>query len=145
MAGRLGRFLLQGQMHALMPAVLLWIAGLDALDADPEAQPPDRELAQTEEGVAAGEGTAIVGADDRGSPKSLKARSNTVNAYVSLVVVQRVAAQQVAAREVGDGQRIAIALIGEHELTLVVGAPQIVRSGRHRQVRSLGLVAGRRA
>ena len=36
------------------------------------------------------------------------------------------AAQQLAASEVGDGQRVAIAPIGEHELALVVGAPQIV-------------------
>jgi hypothetical protein len=38
--GRLGGLLLQGQMHSLVPAVLLWVAGLDAFDADPEAQPP---------------------------------------------------------------------------------------------------------
>ena len=42
LGGRLGRFVLERQMHALVPAVLLRGAGLDALDPDPEAQPPDR-------------------------------------------------------------------------------------------------------
>jgi hypothetical protein len=33
-------------MHALVPAVLLRLAGLNALDPNPQPQPPDRELAQ---------------------------------------------------------------------------------------------------
>src|SRR4029077_12225454 len=44
-------FLLERQMHALVAAVLLRVAGLDALDIDPEPQPPDREARQTEERV----------------------------------------------------------------------------------------------
>src|ERR1051326_9017048 len=39
---------------------------------------------------------------------------------------ERLASDQIAAGEVGDGEQIAIALVGEHELALVVGAPQIV-------------------
>ena len=62
-AWRAGGFLLQGQMHAFMAAVLLRLAGLDALDGDAEAQPPDRELGEVEQGIGAGEGDAVVGAD----------------------------------------------------------------------------------
>ena len=37
LAGRLGGFLLEGQMHALMTAVLLGMTGLDPLNLDPQA------------------------------------------------------------------------------------------------------------
>ena len=50
-------------------------------------------------------------------------------------------AMQIAAGEVGDGQRIAIAPIGEHELALVVGAPQVVGLAGHRQRRPPSAVA----
>jgi hypothetical protein len=45
-AGRLGRFELQGQMRALVAAVLLRMAWPDALNLDAEPQPPDRERAR---------------------------------------------------------------------------------------------------
>ena len=62
-AWRAGGFLLQGEVHALVAAVLLRMARLDALDGDAEAQPPDRELGEIEQGVGTGEGHAVVGAD----------------------------------------------------------------------------------
>ena len=43
--GRFSGFLLQGQVHPLMAAVLLRTPGLDALDRDAQAQPPDGKLA----------------------------------------------------------------------------------------------------
>ena len=42
---RLGVSLLRCRVHAPMPAVLLQFAWLDALDADPRAQPPHLEPA----------------------------------------------------------------------------------------------------
>jgi hypothetical protein len=38
-----------------MAAVLLWLSGLDAFDSDAEAEPPDRELGEIEQGIGAGE------------------------------------------------------------------------------------------
>src|SRR5947207_12803491 len=54
---------------------------------------------------------------------------------------ERLAGKQVAAGKVTDGERIAIALIGEHELAFVIGAPQIIRQNRPGQVGALRLVA----
>ncbi len=48
------RFLLEGEVHALVAAILLRVAWLDALDGDSEAQPPDCELAQVEQGIGRG-------------------------------------------------------------------------------------------
>lgn len=55
-------------MHALVAAVLLRMAGLDALDRDAEAQPPDRELGEVEQGIGAGERDAVVGANGERQP-----------------------------------------------------------------------------
>jgi len=44
----LGGFLLQRQVNAFVPAVLRRMTGLDTLDLDAQAQPPDGELAQAE-------------------------------------------------------------------------------------------------
>ena len=44
----LGGFFLQREMHPFMAAVLLRMAWLDAFDANAEAKPPDRQLAQVE-------------------------------------------------------------------------------------------------
>ncbi len=66
-------------MHAFMAAVLLWMARLDALDANAQPEPSDGELAQVEQGVGGSEGHAVVAADV-GRPRSLKSLSNTVKA-----------------------------------------------------------------
>jgi hypothetical protein len=44
------------QMHRFLAAVLLWTPRLDAFYANPEAQPPDREMGETEKGAVAGKG-----------------------------------------------------------------------------------------
>jgi hypothetical protein len=85
---RLGRLLLECQMHPLVAAVLLGVTWLDALDADTQSQPPHRELAQAEEGAVTREGVPLSVRIARGKPKYLKARSNTVNAYASFVLAK---------------------------------------------------------
>ena len=84
-AWRAGGFLLQGEVHALVAAVLLRMAGLDALDGDAEPQPPDRELGEVEQGIGTGEGDAVVGADGSGRPRSRNSRSKAVKAGSSRV------------------------------------------------------------
>jgi hypothetical protein len=52
-AGWFSCLLLEGQVHLLMAAILLGMAGFDAFDPDTEPQPPDRESAQAEQGMTA--------------------------------------------------------------------------------------------
>ncbi len=94
------------------------------------AQPPDRELAQPVERVGRREGHAVVGPDDSRQAKFLKGPFEAGKREFLLRRRQRLARQQIAAGEIGDGQRIAVAPIAEHELAFVVGAPQSIRLGR---------------
>src|SRR3546814_3711527 len=71
-AGRPGGFLFEGEVHALVTAVLLRLSRLDALDGDTEPEPPHRQLRQVEEGVGAGEGDAVVGANGVGQAPLLE-------------------------------------------------------------------------
>jgi len=54
--------------------------------------------------------------------------------------MQGFAGNEVAAGEVGDGQRIAISSVGEHELALVVSTPQLIRLDGSRERGALGPV-----
>ena len=56
----LGGFGLEGQMHPLVAAVLFGMPGLDALNVDPEAQPPHGEPAQPVESIRTGKGNTVV-------------------------------------------------------------------------------------
>lgn len=60
---RFGGFLLLGQMHALVAAILLRVARLDPLDGDPQPQPPHCQTRQTEEGCSGAEGDTVVRPD----------------------------------------------------------------------------------
>ena len=66
LAGRLGGLELERQMHAFVAAVLLRVAGLDALDLDAKAEPPNRELGEVEEGIRTGKRNTIIGTDGLG-------------------------------------------------------------------------------
>jgi hypothetical protein len=52
-------------MHAFVAAVLLGMTGLDALDVEAEAEPPDGQLGEIEEGIRACEGNPIIRSDRR--------------------------------------------------------------------------------
>src|SRR5204863_4847801 len=59
-SGRSGCFFLQRQMHALVAAVLLWVARLDALDVDAEPRPPSRRFGEIKEPARTSAGHGIV-------------------------------------------------------------------------------------
>jgi hypothetical protein len=58
--GWFGGFFLQGEMHALITAILLGMARLDPFHANAQPEPPDGEFAQVE---GRGEGDAVIATD----------------------------------------------------------------------------------
>jgi hypothetical protein len=61
----------EGEVHTLVPAVLLRLAGLDALVSNTELEPPGGELGEARRGLG-GEGRAIVRTDGVGQAKGLE-------------------------------------------------------------------------
>ncbi len=139
-AGRLGGLKLQSEVHAFMAAVLLRMARLDALDLDAEAEPPDRELAEAKERIGTCERNAVIGADGLRQAVLLENGLEHRESIGFLGGGERLAGEQIAAGKVGDRKWIAIAPVGEHELALVIGAPQIVGLAGKGKCRSLGSV-----
>src|SRR5262249_56829659 len=100
-AGGLGGLEVEGQMHALVAAVLRRMAWLDGLDLDAEPQPPDRELGEVEEGVRAGKRHAIIGADGLGEAVFLEDGLEHLEGISFLGGGERIVGEDVAA--VGSG------------------------------------------
>ena len=109
------------------------MARCDPFDLNPEPEPPHRQLAQPVERVRRRERDAVVGPDRLREAKLLEGALEDREGELLLRRRQRLARQQVATGEVGDRQRIAVAPIAEHELALVVGAPERIRLGRPRE------------
>ncbi len=84
------------------------------------------ELAQAEQGMRTGEGHAVVGADGFGQAELLECPLEDGEGVQLLGGRQGLTGEQVATGKVGDGERVAIAPVGEHELAFVVSAPQVV-------------------
>ena len=125
-ASRLGGLQLKRQMHAFMAAVLLWVARLYALDLDAQPEPPHGQFGQIEEGIGTGKRNAVIGADGFGQAELLENSLKHRKRIGLLGSGERLAGEEIAASEVSDRERIAIAAVREHELALVVGAPQLI-------------------
>ena len=84
-------------MHAFMAAVLLRMTGLDSLDGNAEAQPPNGESAQVEETIGRGEGHAVVGTNGSGQAAFLKQALNSGKSSLFLDRLHSFAEQKVTA------------------------------------------------
>ena len=116
---------LQGAMHAFMAAILLRLARFDQLGQNAQADPPGGEARESGQRVG-GKGHAIVGADALGEPELVKQPREHRFGLVYRGRVQRLAAQQIAAEAIGDGQGIAVPAVAGFELAFEVGAPGVI-------------------
>src|SRR5947209_1251892 len=105
-----------------MAAILLRVAWLDTFDRDAEAQPPDRELGEIEQGIGTGEGHAIVGTNGERQAAFTKQPFEGRAGEVFTGRLQGFAQEQEARGVVCDGEWIAVPPVAELELALEVGA-----------------------
>ena len=124
--GRLGGFLLQGQVHALMAAILLRGAGFDSFDTDAQAEPPDGKLAELEQGVGRSEGHAVIAADVCGQAAFAKKPFKDDKSVLLPIGGKRLAGEQETAGVIGHRQWVAVLVIAQQELPFVIGAPELV-------------------
>jgi hypothetical protein len=107
----------------------------DALDADAEADPPERQSRESTEARRA-EGTAVV---RENGPREAVLAKDALERLAGMFMPGRgegVAGEDVAADVVDDGQRITVAVVTEEELALVIG--------RHQAFGALGSARERR-
>jgi len=116
-------------INTVVAAVLLRVAWLDARDVDSGAQPPDGELAQVEQGVGAGEGHAVAGADGFWQAAFLEQTLEGGEGKFLTGRIECFAKEEKARGLIGDGEGIAIGMVAAAELALVVGAPQVIGRG----------------
>jgi len=109
-----------------MTAVLLRMAGLDALDADSQAKPPDRQFAQMEQSVSRSEGPTVIAANVGRQSALLKKPFKHGKSVVFLGGTEGFTGEQKPAGVVGDRQRIAVLVMAQQELAFVIGAPEFV-------------------
>ena len=121
----------QRAMHALMPGILLRVAGLDELGVDAAPQEPHAELGQSSEG-ATGERRPIVRADSLGEPVVLKEAGEHRAHEGPRRLQEGLTAEQVAAEVVSDGEGIAVAAVAGVELALEVDRPERIRGDGNR-------------
>src|SRR5215813_14900174 len=129
---RSGCLFLQRQMHALVAAVLLWVARLDALDGDAEPQPPHREFGEIKEAVWTGERHAIVRPDRLGQAALLEELLEGGDGKVLAGRFKGFAEQEKARGVVGDDQRKAVLAIAELGLALRLRGGKLLKSAHQR-------------
>src|SRR5262249_28886559 len=126
LSGRFGGLKLQGQVHALVASVLLRATWLDAFDLDAEPEPPHGELGKIKQRIGRSEGHTVVGSDGFGQAELFEDAFESREGKPFLGGGSRSESKEMAAGEIRAGKRIEIPPICEHELALIVGAPQLV-------------------
>jgi len=127
-ARRIGGTGFEGTVHAFMGAVLLWVSGSDALVSDAELKPPHVEVSKPVN-ASRREGSPVVTADRVGKTVFTEQASEVAFDAWCFHIGQSMAAEQVAAEVVDDGERVAVATIAHEELPFEVDGPDLIGSG----------------
>src|SRR5690606_19481055 len=136
--GRLGRsraLRLKRSVHPFVTAILVGPRGLNALMLDAQLHPPDAKLAEAAEAMTH-ERSAVVGGDRPRQSIATKGLRQRPLGSDQRGRRLRFTQQQKSARRVADGERIAIDSLQEPELTLIIGAPDVIRFGRFQRAGS---------
>src|SRR3979409_1893498 len=113
-------------MHAFVAAVFLRMTKLYAFNADPQPEPPDRELAQVEQGVGGSEGNTVIAANVGRHAPLLKKPFKHGKSIDFFGGRKSLAGQEITTGMIGDRQRVAVLTITQQELTFVIGAPEFI-------------------
>jgi hypothetical protein len=92
----------------------------------PQAEPPDGELAQVEQSLRGSERHAIIAADVGRQAPVLKKTFKYGESVTFAGGGKGLTGEEKTAGVVGDRQGIAVLAIPEQELTLVIGAPELI-------------------
>lgn len=123
---RLGRIFFEGTMHALMPAILLRSAGLNAFVNDAQLGPGDRQLGQAEQSVA-GERSAVVGPDPGVHAVLVHGGFADRDNLVQVHTQDGLTADEIAAVRIGNRERITSRAVVCAEVALEIHTPELVR------------------
>jgi hypothetical protein len=116
-------FFLEGQVHALVTAILLRMTRPNAFNADAQTQPPHRKPGEIEQPVGRSKGNTVIGADGLRQSSLFEKALEGRKSGLLRVRFHGLAQQQIARSMIGDCERITVAPIAEHELSLVVSTP----------------------
>jgi hypothetical protein len=117
-----------GAVDALMAAVLLRVPGLDAFQPDAQLDPPHRQPRQPGDGRRGKRGT-VIGADSLRQSVFAKGGFEDGAHALRVGLLHRLAAQQITAPGIADGQRIDACSVAGLKPALEIGAPDAVASG----------------
>jgi hypothetical protein len=102
-------------MHALVAPVLLRMSGLDALEADAEAEPPHRETCQAEEEVGAGKGAPLSVRIAVGKPRPARRHTSSASTGGLEASCRGVFSLAMGQRVAGTGDKFAVRSLWHEE------------------------------
>jgi hypothetical protein len=128
-------------VHPFVPSVLLWVAWLDALDVNPESQPPHGKFCKSEKTVRGRERNAVVGADCTRQTVLLKHALKHRKRALDTDVFQSFDCEEKTTRVIRDRKWIAVATIAKHKLPFEIRAPKLIWPFTGTQRRSFGFIS----